>query len=103
MLPRRRIVRASTATTATTINAPMMPTASKGNEPATGLEAFSGHWDDGIVCPGAWSNCVLVCVVARLSTSSLVDTTPTMKTSLPFTNEKTSPTVLLDEYLKWPP
>src|SRR2546427_12301668 len=103
MPPRRRIVRASTATTATTISAPMMPTASKGNEPAAFLEAFSGHCEEGMVCPGAWSNCVLVCVVARLRTSSLVDTTPTIKTSLPFTHEQTSPTVLLEEYLKWPP
>ena len=93
----------STAATATTINATMIPIRPSGTDPAEVLEAFSGHWEVGIVWPGAWSYCALVCVVARLSTSSFVDTTPTMKTSLPFTNENTSPTVLFVGYLKWPP
>ncbi len=64
------------------------------------LLTFSGHCDEGIVSFGAVLYCDFAWFCASESTSSFVDTNPTMKRSLPLTNENTSPSVLLDEYLK---
>src|SRR5256885_8863068 len=53
--------------------------------------AFSGHRDHGMVSLGAESCCSLVCAVASVRASSLVEITRMAKTSLPRAKANRSP------------
>ena len=83
--------------------AAMMPKPSAADDPEVGLEAFSGQSAVGIVLAGAAAYCALAWLVATASTSSFCEARITKNTSLPLTKTNRSPTVLLDESVKWAP